>query len=262
MTIKTYRAAEEKKDADSIEQQARNEEKKGNEAEKLDMEKVKTQEVLPTDLWAPCTIGKCLHIPASHAWPVGTEIKDDKGQVIFKIIREQVVGSNLVIGPIYQVIIGDAGGNMIAVVQRCEKPDSCGKDYFSIYALDGPPTSTPTDQKGTTPVLDVQGHFKAKIQQSVLGKKYKLYDDNDDVLLKAKNGNIRCALFFLPCLFCNPSWRLEFYKPGHSEDKVLVRDQGEGILTVAPGGQSPLMAICVAYAIDKFLTPWSMCCDM
>jgi hypothetical protein len=259
MTIKTACVTEEKKGTGSVEQQSRKEEGKVNEAIKVDIESENTQEVSPTDLWAPCTIGRELHIPASHAWPVGTGIKDDKGQVMIKIIREQIVDSNLIMGPIYRVIIGDASGTTIAMVQRGDKPDSCLKDHFSIYALGGPPT--PSDQKGAPPVLDVPWHFKAKIRQSVLGKKYKPYDDNDNVLLKAKNGNIRCALFLLPCLFCNPTWRLEFYKPGHSEDKVIVRDQGEGIVTVAPG-ESPLMAVCVAYAIDKFLTPWSMFCEM
>jgi hypothetical protein len=131
------------------------------------------------------------------------------------------------------------------MVHLGEKADSCGKNYFSIYGY----------QEGAAPV------FKATIQQSVLGKKCKLYDDNENVLLKAKNGNIRFADLLLPCLLCCHAWRLEFYKPGHSEDKVLMRDQGEGIVTVAPG-ESPLMAICVAYAIDKFLTPWSIISEM
>eukprot|EP00978_Attheya_sp_CCMP212_P027494 scaffold92094_cov55-Attheya_sp.AAC.2 len=49
---------------------------------------------------------------------------------------------------------------------------------------------------------------------------------------------------------CCPRWKLEFYKPGHRDRKVIIRDEGDNTVTVEPW-QSPLLAVCMAYAMDR-----------
>ena len=214
----------------------------------------KDAETRNSNPWEPTATSCVLNVRLAEFWHEGMTIADDKGNIIYKVLQDKIVGHSKCGDPLFQATIGNDRDEVIAVVRR-EMDFRHLKDGFTIYTLT--PNWTGQSAMIFHPIKNERGFeifSLARFEQSPLGKDYTLKSSKDDaIILKAENPNIRLTLLCCPlALFCGccHAWQLEFFRAGQGSCSVLDRDQQAMTVTVAPG-ESLLMAVCMAYAVDR-----------
>jgi hypothetical protein len=203
--------------------------------------------------WDPSPFSNILHVPTADWWHDGTHIKDEKGNIAYTILREEKVGMAF---PIFRATIADENNEVLAVVVR-ERTKRGLQDSYTIYSM----TPNWPGQEAVPYIVDKKKAFGmyalASIHKSVLGSNYGLISCQDgSALMKHKNGKILSAFLCSPFGVILGLCKLQFtfYKPGEHPRRFLVlRNQEAAIVSVDPGA-SPLMGVCMAYAVDRMTT--------
>jgi len=214
----------------------------------------KTQRQKNSNPWEPTATSCVLKVPLAEMWHEGMTIADDKGNIIYKVLQNKIVRRAKSGDPIFQATIGNDRDEVIAVVRR-EMDFRHQIDGFTIYSL----TPNWAGQSATTfhPIKNDERGFEmfslVRFEQSPLGGNYTLKSSEDDgIIMKAENSNIRLTFLCCPCLLCGccKAWQLEFFRAGQGSHSVLDRDQKAMTVTVAPG-ETLILAVCMAYAVDR-----------
>jgi hypothetical protein len=188
----------------------------------------------------------------------GMEIRDEQGRFICKLFDEGEHGSGPA-GLMFFAIFANAENEPMALVKR-NPVSGCGDNHFYINSVspnyeDQPSSSSFTFNHPGGVSSQIEFTYpRSRLTQSTFGKNYTLYVKKTEtmpveVVLTATNGNIRAMLLFTAMLCSCKGFKLEFYEPGQSHPAIL-RNQKDDSITVAPG-QSPLMGVCLAYAVDR-----------
>jgi hypothetical protein len=208
--------------------------------------------------WGPTTKKHVYDVPLADHWQamVGTDIKDGSSEMVFRILGEERIGRLKTGDPIFRVTVGATDNRVLAVIQREMKNLS---DRYVIYGLtaNGHEPIPYNDMDSGQKRFDM--YPVVEIVQSVLGKNYTIKSPGNDgeILFKATNGNIRAALICCgPCLLVGViPFKFAFHKRGQDPKEVaLYRDQSAQVLEVT-AGTSPLLGICMAYAVDRLTRP-------
>lgn len=233
-------------------EKGKKERKPEEEKEEITTQRDGTTEVVQG--FAPATKRTILQVPLPDCWSPGLRITDaETNQVVYKVLEHERMGRTRGGDPLFLVLIGNEHDQAAAVVLR-EIDYLHMKDQYVIFSV--------------TPNYEGQVPFKGKyfdmyqlatLEQSPLGNTYQLvsYENRRKVLLRATNPGICWTL--LCCTMCFLSgcfkWELAFYEPGAGpRDKSVVRHQQKERVTVEPGA-SPLLAVCLAYALDRLTIP-------
>jgi hypothetical protein len=234
----------------------------GDEEQKRDHDPLLETSVLPEmrndPCWGPTAKKRVYVVPLAEYWKslVGTDIKDGSNDMVFRIHREERIGRFKTKDPIFRVTVGATDNRILAVIQREMKNL---KDRYVVYGL----TSNGHDPVPYHDVKNGQKRFDmypvVEIVQSVLGGEYVIKSPGNDgeILFKATHGNIRTALICCgPCVLLGAiPFKFEFHKRGQEpKEVVLFRDQKAQVMEVA-AGTSPLLGICMAYAVDRLTCP-------
>jgi hypothetical protein len=204
--------------------------------------------------WEPTATSRVLYVPLAEMWREGMTIADDRGNITYKVLHNELLGRTKAGDPILQATIGNERDEVIAVIRR-EMDLRHLTDGFTIYSM----TPNWTGQSATViRHLEKESGFEmfalARFEQSPLGKDYTLKASQDGkIMLSAENQSIRLTFLCCPCFIlcgCFKAWQLEFFKVGQGSCSVVVRDQQPMTLTVSPG-ESLLLAVCIAYAVDR-----------
>jgi hypothetical protein len=216
--------------------------------------------------FAPTSTFSVLHVPSADHWQCGTSIKSQQGRSdalpvdVFHVLRSERVGRTRWGDPIFRAVLGDIQDQMVAVILR-EIDYRRMKDTFVFYSVTPTWPGQPARKKDRIARCDLYPF--ASLEASPLGRNYRLYACKDhELLLKASNPNIRCTRLCcaLCCTLCCLygwlpwQWKLTFRKPGNRKDAVILWNQMTAQVTVT-AGTSPLLAVCMSYALDRLTTP-------
>jgi hypothetical protein len=87
------------------------------------------------DAWQVMSSRVSLTVPLGETWHELPRIRDQDGHILFKVLREDSIGQLIAGEPILRLMMGDANGELVAVVER----HTChGHDGYRIY---GPMTA-------------------------------------------------------------------------------------------------------------------------
>jgi hypothetical protein len=193
------------------------------------------------------TTHKLLKVPRAYNWHPGMIIHDDKGKALFKVISERCVYCKGDPAPVYEAHLMDIETREeVAYIKAVV--ENFGETYHIYMAC--PPVSR--YQSGPN-------FYEAGIlRQSAFGKNYtykrRVEGHHFSTAMKASNGRIRCSLFACMIPFICPRWNIKFYDIHHPENPVIIRDQRENTLSVAPG-ENLLEAVSISYAVDRLTNP-------
>lgn len=206
---------------------------------------------LSSSCWGPSPADHILFVPTAEFWHGGAHIKDEKGDIVFTILREE---KNGLVFPIYRATIADEYNEIIAVVVRCKRRRHMGlRDAYTIYSMTPivpgqEPVPYVFKQKKVCDMYPVVSIYKSLTRNYVVTA----FQDSS-ILMRHKDGFLFSALSFSPFCMILPICRRQFtfYKPGDNPRRFLIlRNQEAAILSVAHGA-SPLMGVCIAYAVDR-----------
>ena len=176
-----------------------------------------------------------LRAPLVEGMEFGTQ-----GRLICKVGAQGTDGFQVIEGRMYTLQLVDLCGTLLAEVYR-NNVKGMGDNYtIQIRRSD-------------------TEHRTFLLRQSPLGGAYTLKDENDQVILFASNQAVPPTLLCCaPCLVagcCNftIAYTDDPQKPGGGRNVLIERNQTDETIRVA-AGQSPLLAICVAYATDRLLS--------
>lgn len=180
-----------------------------------------------------------LQIPLAPAWTKGMEIKNDQGDVLFRVAEHSNGGTDL--SPKYTVVLNSEGGSTLSRIEfqpfhlPTDSPfktkggrfASWCKIYFDQPSYTGqPPSDTGKLHRSTQP-LYLHGKLFCKTYS---GPKKK------DTVFKFKAVGSTTKV-------------IEFTEPATGTVK-LTRDQTKGTISVA-AGENVLEAVSLAYVIDR-----------
>jgi len=216
------------------------------------------EQATPASAFAPTTTSRVLCVPPAHEWQDGMTFKDKQGAFIAKVLRHEKLGRMASGDQIFRVTLGDEQGNVIAVITR--KMENF-QDVYVVSSVTpnwpGQP-SEPYMNKDKTQDSSVQLYLVGKLYQGTLGGHYTLKSSQGNtILMKASNSNIKWTLICCmgAILFGCCKWKLSFYRPhgGRRGGLAIVRDQAADNVSIAVG-ESPLLGVCLAYAVDRQTT--------
>jgi hypothetical protein len=217
-------------------------------------------EIEPMQGFAPTNTKAVLHIPAANRWHYGASVNNQysKGRsdaLAFNVLRNERVGRTRGGDPIFRAVLGDEHNQVVAVIIR-EIDYRRMKDLFMFYSVRPEWPGHQASTKHSNEPTAYQMYPFASLEQSSLGKNYRLYSCKDhELLMEASNPKLRFAL--LCCMCCMAlgafRWKLAFHKPRH-EKTLVLRNQTTDEVTVEPG-TSPLLAVCMSYALDRLTIP-------
>lgn len=226
-----------------------------------------------------------LIVPRAHDWTDGTALVDSESkEAQYVVAHEEDLGSKSGQGPNCVAVIATparntssyndgrkaangedaskaAVGDILAVVRSTNKCLS----GFTIYTMEpnfeGQEATTMED----VAVLNGQAVYKyGRLRQSALGGTYTFRKTtgpgrkDHTQPMKARNGKVSCALLLCGFPFLCSKWNMEFVgttgtEKGNSHTRC-IRSQRDESLDIAPG-QDPLVAVCLAYAVDRLTNP-------
>jgi len=200
----------------------------------------------------PTTTHQLLKVDRAFSWGQGTKIYNDKGKTLFEV-KWQGCSNMTPAGPVYTAMLSESEtGEPVAYISK--GPEVFRETYYIFTAF-----PNFVDEPATMQSEQTEWYLLGTVRQSVLGKNYVCkhctVGNEFETTMRAKNGNIRCAL--LPCMlpFICPRWNLKFYNVNDPMDHpAIVRDQRENTLAVAPGN-NVLEAVCISYAVDRLTNP-------
>ena len=213
----------------------------------------------------PTTAERVIRIPLASSWSDDLVLRDDRGQFVAKVLKHEKYGHTQGGDAKWRVTFGNEQDQVMAVLLRKIER---AQDVFVVYSTT-PNWSGQTPEpyylkKGKQEQFLFEIYPLGELKQGVFGGGYRLQSSrgNHAVLLEASNRNITWALLCCPlailCGCCH--WRLSFYEPGQQGHRrsrrqrpAIVRDQEAQVVRIAAGA-SPLLGICIAYAVDRQVT--------
>jgi hypothetical protein len=281
----------------------------------------------PISAWQKLTSRVCLSVPLAETWHDHPTIRDQEGGILFQVLKEDSIGQLIAGEPVLRMILGDASGQVVAVIVRHTwhghdgfqifgpRSDLCMQEgsqcthsrwkwleaplhlwrrhnakAVAPYQFESPVTrSSPSLSQEDDPPADgatsLLFYPLVTVTQGIFGKTYMVESvDGSSIRWRANNPSFRRTLLFCPCLIFLGCcvWEFEFddliaksggadkfrswisARPGarlsggdeetepaeQLSPVVLRRDQLAQKLEIEKG-VSPLVAVCVAYAMDR-----------